>query len=69
MNFRNAMRCLKGNVIPVLLWAALVVFCLARAHSLGVHCADDALNATVAKNLATGLGYGNWGSVCIFFQI
>jgi hypothetical protein len=39
--------------------SALIVFFLGRAHSLGVHCGDDALNATVAKNLVAGLGYGS----------
>ena len=59
MNFRNAMSWLKGDLIPAVLLAALLVFCIGRAHSLGVHCFDDALNATVAKNLAAGLGYGS----------
>ena len=59
MNFRNAMSWLKGDLIPAVLLAALLVFCIGRAHSLGVHCADDALNTTVAKNLVAGLGYGS----------
>lgn len=59
MNFQIAMRWLKGDGIPAILLAALIVFCLGRAHSLGVHCGDDALNATVAKNLVSGLGYGS----------
>lgn len=59
MNFQIAMRWLKGDGIPAILLAALMVFCLGRAHSLGVPCGDDALNATVAKNLVAGLGYGS----------
>ena len=48
-----------NKVIPAVLLAALMVFCMGRSHSLGVHCGDDALNATVAKNLLAGLGYGS----------
>ena len=59
MNFQTAMRWLKGDGIPALFLAALLIFCLGRAHSLGVPCGDDALNATVAKNLVAGLGYGS----------
>lgn len=63
------MRWLKGDGIPAILLAALMVFCLGRAHSLGVPCGDDALNATVAKNLVAGLGYGstlNTGTLQLF---
>jgi len=48
-----------NKVIPAVIMAALMVFCMGRSHSLGVQCGDDALNATVAKNLLAGLGYGS----------
>jgi hypothetical protein len=45
-------------LLPAAVLGALATFCLAKAVSLGVCCADDAYFASVAKNLAFGLGYG-----------
>lgn len=44
--------------MPGLTLAVLAIFCVAKAFSVGVNCADDAYFASIAKNVAYGLGYG-----------
>jgi hypothetical protein len=45
-------------LLPAAVLGVLAAFCVAKAVSLGVCCTDDAYFASVAKNLAFGLGYG-----------
>lgn len=47
-----------SGIAPATMLTLLVIFALAKACSLGVYCADDAYFGIVAKNLASGLGYG-----------
>lgn len=50
--------CLTARIVPALALAFLAVFFLAKAFAQGIHVADDAYFASIAKNIAFGLGYG-----------
>lgn len=45
-------------IMPLAILIALVVFCVGRTSSFGVNSADDAYFASIAKNVAFGVGYG-----------
>jgi len=50
--------CLNACIVPALALAILAAFFLAKAFVQGIHVADDAYFASIAKNIAFGLGYG-----------
>lgn len=45
-------------IMPLAILIAFVVFCVGRTSSFGVNSADDAYFASIAKNVAFGVGYG-----------
>lgn len=50
--------CLTAFIVPALALGIFAAFFLAKAFTQGIHVADDAYFASIAKNLAFGLGYG-----------